>query len=91
MRNVPPGIHTMFSNGGLPGASDSLCVKVTIEVLPITCFLCLNSLPKFSSHTVRRLRELLHDLIDREACRLLPRREFFESCQELPDNLLCRH
>src|SRR5262249_37197583 len=36
MRNVPPGIQTIFSNGGLFGAGDSLCGKVALTVLLIT-------------------------------------------------------
>src|SRR4029453_18434646 len=36
MRNVPPGIQTMFSNGGLPGSDCACLAEVMVTLLLIT-------------------------------------------------------
>src|SRR4029434_4993532 len=72
MRNVPPGIQTMFSNGGLRGSDRACLAEVMVTLLLITSS-SLSSNPIFlSSIHQNSQREVLCHFNQREKSFLDP-------------------
>src|SRR5215831_549518 len=66
MRKVPPGIHTMFSNGGLPGASeDVFWIEVAVWLITSSFLSSLYRPPVFLSMKRQRACLLHFSPIDR--------------------------